>query len=219
MKKKLIVTLCLVVSLTLLLCSCGTDNDNSRKKNNTTTAAIQGESSSITPTDEALAAKALKMVVRASTAEEALPYLVDATAERAQQLADYYPDNAEVVVQFMATFRDYEVFKNTVTNPDGSETGYCLMKRTEDGYRACGDNDLLKEMTEHFRCYSCNGSGSITTGNRTACGICCGSGQQQIYDALMGYYYIGCSGCGGAGYIGTGSTVTCSRCEGECLVF
>ena len=68
--------------------------------------------------------------------------------------------------------------------------------------------------TNDYLCQPCGGSGVIS--NRVACAICGGIGQQQIYDALMGYYYIGCSGCGGSGYINAGST-TCSHCGGDGL--
>lgn len=74
-------------------------------------------------------------------------------------------------------------------------------------------------VTNDYLCQPCNGSGVITTGNRVACAICGGIGQQQIYDAIMGFYYIACSGCAGAGYINNGTTATCPHCEGDGLDF
>ena len=55
MKKKLIATLFLVALVSLLLCSCSADNSGSDRENNnnvtTTTVIIQGDSQSITPTN------------------------------------------------------------------------------------------------------------------------------------------------------------------------
>lgn len=241
MKKIVLFALCLAIVATLCSCSqsqgnshgtpintTSTGDGSSTQDANSTQTPIQSTSTESPKADETSAATALKMVAHASTAEEALPYLVDATEERAQQLAEYYPNNVEVDMHYVTAFRDYEVFKNTVSDPDtgASETGYCLMQRGEDGYRVCGSTDLLNDMVAQFRCKTCNGQGSTTIGDRIACGICSGTGQQyipnQYFDAALNMWmggYVGCGGCGGSGFTGNAVTNTCPTCLGECLVF
>lgn len=246
MKKIILFVLCLAVAMTL--CSCGANSDKSDNKSDDnrtkiTAPSIAGESDSTPngngagmgnaaeeetnkiswPNDE-LARQCLSAAVQAQTEEELLPYLTADSAERAQAVLNHYPDSVPTIrLTYETHFENYDIFSYTLTYTDNdyTETLMMLMERGENGYRLCINPDAQNAFANEYRCTRCQGNGTITTGNRTACAICGGTGQQyipnQYFDPItnmpMGGY-IGCGGCGGSGYIGQQNTEQCPVCEG-----
>ena len=86
--------------------------------------------------------------------------------------------------------------------------------------------DAQAKLIETLKCHTCSGSGTIVTGNPTACSACGGVGTQYIpnayFDTALNMWMgqtIACAGCGGSGQIGVGGTVACGTCGGIGLLF
>lgn len=237
MKRIAIFILCLAVTMTL--CSCGnrSDKKDDNSKTNVTipSISIQGENSSVGTT----APQAAKNEFNQDWKEEFIHndewsiYLGHAHWENDQLAISIYITNGmdqditlnrhdviiikdskgNIIAREQMDLTNYVVKYNEHNTLTGTLTGDAILMPGAN----LNDPDLdIYFATNDYLCQPCDGSGVIS--NRVACAICGGIGQQQIYDALMGYYYIGCSGCGGSGYINAGNT-TCSHCGGDGLTF
>ena len=244
---KKILTAILLLSLVMAFAACSEPNATIYYGNQFTTQATTGrtdgsqaatDSSQTLPQppvpggfpNQHLAEECLLSIFTASSADDIIPYLAEDSQHRAQELLEHYnkPD-ATVTAEYSCSVDGYDVYHYTaIYSPaEGErEDDYVILQPHHDRYVVTIDTDVVNHIKEQKRCHSCSGSGVLTTGNRTVCGICSGTGFQYIpnayYDSATNMWMgqnIGCGGCGGAGYTGIGSNVTCGSCNGSGVVF
>lgn len=179
--------------------------------------------------DAGLAAQCLESMINAETVENMKEYMTEDSQSRAQEMFDYYNvKDTTVQAEYKCHCNGYDVFSYVVENADGEklEDGVAMFVREENGYKLCVNADAQAKLIETLKCHTCSGSGTIVTGNPTACSACGGVGTQYIpnayFDTALNMWMgqtIACAGCGGSGQIGVGGTVACGTCGGIGLLF
>ena len=231
MKKNSLSILCLVLTLSLVLCACVRievfrNNDKSSQQNSTNATKA---SSKTTFPNEDLATQCMHSILQAKTAEEMDAFLTDGTKEKTTMLLEHYPDGeANITMRHAAQYKNYDIFYYTISykDVDFKEENITILCRGKTGYQLCLEDAVNKEIVTTFTCSQCGGGGKTITSDPAVCGICGGTGVQWnpnvYFDSTLNMWMgqnVACSGCGGSGQMSGVNQITCSGCNGLGLKF
>lgn len=237
---KKLICLILLLSLCLMVVGCG-ESDPAPTftrligKNGTAKPTVEGTEPA--PTEkpavfdpQEMSAMCLAAISAAANEEELKPLLTIDSRERIPGLLTYYgSQERDVITEYKLSTGGYDIFYYEMHDSGSGEPferGYCLLVPQDDHYVLCANAEVQMEVLDPYFCKTCDHTGTVYTGNRTACAICGGTGWQYLpnayFDPVMNMWMgqnVGCGGCGGSGYVSGQSASICPSCNGHGLIF